>query len=314
MTDKEYYWNNALGWERSRADDFVEYICANDFEHEYKSLIKNLDNESAKTVNRILYRVMNYKNDIRLPLYTNQEQADAYAVIEELQRILKLNDNCYAYGKYFLPINIFDASVIIERLNLDKLENINYFKNKDILDVGAFIGDSALILSEYTDKKVYAFEPTTINYNHMLKTIQMNDSQNIEPVKLGMSNTCGTCEINFAGLSSSIMFDPENDNNTETIEISTVDKYVADNNLDIGLIKVDVEGAEQLMLEGSVETIRKFKPTLLISIYHNANDFFNIKRIIENMNLGYKFKIISQRLNVVVTETMLIAEPPSNGI
>ena len=39
------------------------------------------------------------------------------------------------------------------------------------------------------------------------------------------------------------------------------------------------------------KTIKKDKPVLAISIYHSANDFFYIKRYIEEMNLGYKFYI-----------------------
>lgn len=38
------------------------------------------------------------------------------------------------------------------------ISNLEALKNKDIIDVGAYIGDSALILLEYTNKKVYAFE------------------------------------------------------------------------------------------------------------------------------------------------------------
>ena len=30
---------------------------------------------------------------------------------------------------------------------------------------------------------------------------------------------------------------------------------------------------------------------MLLSIYHNANDFFEIKPLIESWNLGYTFKI-----------------------
>lgn len=308
MNEQEQYWNNVLGWELPRIEEFAEYIRSHDFEKEYKKLVRNLDFESAKAVNRILYRILNYMNDTRFELYTNKEKAEAYAVIEELQRIIKLNENCYAYGKYLLPVNIFEGCVMIERLNLDKLSNINSLKNKDILDIGAFIGDSALILSEYTDKKVYAFEPTKQNYEYLLKTIEMNNVHNIEPVKLGLSNEIKNCKIHYQGLASSIINTSQDDENTEEIQLSTVDKFVFDNNLDVGLIKVDIEGAEQLMLQGAMETIRKLKPVLLFSIYHNPDDFFNIKEIIENMDLGYTFKIIPQKLNVAVTETMLIAE------
>ena len=40
--------------------------------------------------------------------------------------------------------------------------------------MGAYIGDSALILLEYTNKKVYAFEAILLHYKLMLETIKQN--------------------------------------------------------------------------------------------------------------------------------------------
>jgi hypothetical protein len=56
--------------------------------------------------------------------------------------------------------------------------------------------------------------------------------------------------------------------------------------------------------------IIKYKPILLISIYHNKKDFFEIKPLIESWNLGYTFKI--RKLLSDWQEIMLIAEPPNN--
>lgn len=42
-----------------------------------------------------------------------------------------------------------------------------------------------------------------------------------------------------------------------TVPMITVDDYVNNNNLEVGLIKVDIEGAEPLFLEGAKNTIIK---------------------------------------------------------
>ena len=61
---------------------------------------------------------------------------------------------------------------------------------------------------------------------------------------------------------------------------------------------------------GGVNTIITQRPVLLISIYHNIDDFFEIKPWLQNMNLGYSFKIIRPILNYsFFNETMLLAEP-----
>ena len=74
------------------------------------------------------------------------------------------------------------------------------------------------------------------------------------------------------------------------------------------MIKVDVEGAEQDFLRGAINTIKTQKPALLIAIYHSGIDFFTIKTKIENLKLGYKFKIRKATKNRVLEDTVLIAE------
>ena len=88
----------------------------------------------------------------------------------------------------------------------------------------------------------------------------------------------------------------------------TLDEYVQANQLEVGLLKADVEGFEACMLEGAQETIRSQKPTLLLSIYHSAEDFFGIKRLIESWDLGYQFQIKKPSDNSIIVDTTLIAE------
>ena len=60
----------------------------------------------------------------------------------------------------------------------------------------------------------------------------------------------------------------------------------------VSLIKMDVEGYEEQTLLGAEKTIKKYKPVLLISCYHDmqapTGQMFRIKKYIESLNLGYK--------------------------
>jgi hypothetical protein len=94
----------------------------------------------------------------------------------------------------------------------------------------------------------------------------------------------------------------------ESVDVITLDSYVEKHNLEVGLIKVDIEGFEQKFLQGAKKTISSQKPTLLLSIYHNADDFFHIKTIIESWDLGYKFKIVKPADKSILIDTNLIAE------
>ena len=67
-------------------------------------------------------------------------------------------------------------------------------------------------------------------------------------------------------------------------------------------------GFEQQFLKGAENTIKTQKPTLLLSIYHNANDFFQIKPYIESLDLGYKLKIRKPIDGHIRGEILLLAE------
>ena len=91
--------------------------------------------------------------------------------------------------------------------------------------------------------------------------------------------------------------------------MTSLDKYVEENNLKVGLIKTDLEGSEQQFLKGAEKTIKTQRPTLLISIYHTASDFFTIKPLIESWDLNYNFRIVKPLDGEIMLETLLICEP-----
>lgn len=53
------------------------------------------------------------------------------------------------------------------------------------------------------------------------------------------------------------------------------------------LIKLDVEGDEEKALEGGRETIKKFKPKLILSVYHRIDDFWRLIRKVKELNSHY---------------------------
>ena len=298
------------GWEMPYLEKFLQDINSFDLKLLYQNLVKNLDAKSVDTVNSILsrtYKICN-SNEQFVDIFTQNEMAQ----IQDLHKrfwgkLLQLNQDCWALGKYLLPINHFEICVFEDKHCIDML-NTNYFKNKHIIDAGGFIGDSAIVFSDYTSEKVHSFEPTSNNFQNLLKTIELNSKNNIVAVNKALGDKNGSLEL-FANGSASGLLDVHNTQNSEVCEMITLDEYVQHNNLAVGLIKTDLEGAEQLFLRGAATTIKTQRPTLLISIYHTADDFFKIKPLIESWNLNYDFKIVKPLDGQVLLETLLICEP-----
>lgn len=298
-------------------------ISAIDLDHLYRKLIRRLDKESIKTVNRILERVMIYRG-VSLPAnitpeqlqpehipaikFDKKEQKIIHCLLSEFETAIKpLPDGVFQYQNYKLPINHFEVNVFWHQCSVHMLKNKKKIKNANIIDVGAFVGDSSIVLSRYTNHNVYAFEPVRSNYNLMLKTLTLNpELKNIKPLNVALGSENSVSNICFAESSSSFAFDLTN--NHEEVTVLTLDDFVEQNHLQIGLIKVDIEGFEQSFLQGAIRTIKNQRPSLIISIYHNADDFFKIKPMIESWNLGYKFRISKPIDGQILYETVLLAE------
>ena len=148
----------------------------------------------------------------------------------------------------------------------------------------------------------------------MLKTIELNHSKNVVPVKMGLGSKDEKLYIKLfhnhygANRVASNQNVPENSDDYEKVSITSLDNFVEDKDLDIGLIKVDVEGFEPEFLKGAYNTIKKHRPAILLSIYHNTSDFFNLKPLIESWDLGYSFQLSHPVDGGLWGETILICE------
>ena len=293
---------------------YYEQFCTNDINEKYLKLIDGLDTESIKIFNRVLFRIQQhaFKDEINFEV-----DAEEFKDLDKIRRIqnsaVKLNDGLYAYENYVVPTDFYCAASLYYKHFINDVEDKDKIYNGDIIDAGAYVGDSALVLSPYTSKNIYSFEPEAANYEKIKQTIEVNHLKNVIPVKKGLGDTITQGNVNDSIYDFGYSITTEDyDNPKEKIEITTVDAFVKENNLKVGLIKTDVEGFEQQLLKGALETIKRDKPVLMISMYHTFNDYWDLKPMIENLNLGYKFKIRKPAIEDIYADLVLMAEVPNN--
>ena len=293
---------------------FSDAMKREDSAQRFSALISGLDNESRNTVSDIIHRMgmIADGNKSLQDVYTQREQEEFVRMNDEFSsKIVKLNDNLYYYNGYYLPVNQFDSSVFFTRYGIDKLTTLDSVRNKHIIDAGGYVGDTALLFSSYTDKDIHVFEASPSNMDIIRETIRLNHLDNIVPVSKALGEKSGTATFSLGERNScNSLVERPGYNYPDHIEVPvvTLDDYVRENDLEVGLIKVDIEGGEQLLLRGAVETIRTQHPILLISIYHSANDFFEIKPMIEKMCGKYTFRIVKPANPAIALETILLAE------
>ena len=293
---------------------FSDAMNREDSAQRFSALISGLDNESRNTVSDIIHRMgmIADGNKSLQDVYTQREQEEFVRMNDEFSsKIVKLNDNLYYYNGYYLPVNQFDSSVFFTRYGIDKLTTLDSVRNKHIIDAGGYVGDTALLFSSYTDKNIHVFEASPSNMDIIRETIRLNQLENIVPVSKALGEKSGMATFSLGERNScNSLVERPGYNYPDHIEVPvvTLDDYVRENNIEVGLIKVDIEGGEQLLLRGAVETIRTQHPILLISIYHSANDFFEIKPMIEKMCDKYTFRIVKPANPAIALETILLAE------
>jgi FkbM family methyltransferase len=187
--------------------------------------------------------------------------------------------------KYWFNFDIVSMHKLCETLYSDyfDLDILECTKNEVLVDMGAYIGDSAFdFVNTFGDyAKIYAYEVTPRTFEVLKKNLEQ--LKNIYPIQKGL------------GLEESVMYITDTGNGagntvsykgTIAVPIVSLDEDIQE---PVSLIKMDIEGAEKDALLGSIRHIKEEKPKLLISAYHIPNDLFQIPKLVNEIRDDYKF-------------------------
>lgn len=170
-----------------------------------------------------------------------------------------------------------------------EMEKYNPLNGQTILDCGAAYGDTLLLFRTlYPDSQIHSFEAAVSNVEIIEENIRMN---NVENVVINTTFLYKDSEWHLMNKDNGRIVD-KNSENVVKVQTKSIDDYVKENNLkNIGLIKFDIEGAEQNALSGSIETIMEQKPLLYIPIYHLKSDLYEIPRFLESLNMPMSYRL-----------------------
>ena len=193
-----------------------------------------------------------------------------------------LNPNYYPY-----PTNSLKEQYFIDEFK----------HSKRFVDCGAFDGETVNEYFSYNkDGMSISFEPDPKNLEVLNKNIK-NKNALIYP--LGVYSKTDILKFNPLGSGGSI-----EENGELEIAVTSLDETIY--NFKPDYIKMDIEGAEKEALLGAKNIIKDFSPKLAISIYHKAQDLWEIPLLIKEINPNYEFKIRCH--NHLCLETILYAK------
>lgn len=205
------------------------------------------------------------------------------------------NSYFYALPKDYMCRNIFIKGWY-ENEDIEFLHN--YLKNRDdpvFIDVGANFGLYSLAL--YRDcRTILAIEPSSREYHRLTNNLSYNGIHNVLTIPKAASNITDfpvkllIAQDELAGQNAIGRFYYSNtkQKDIEEVDTTTIDYLVDSYNLKkVDTIKIDTDGHELQVLEGSKQTIKRFKPLLLIELpTPEVFEFLRLQRYqhIQNVN------------------------------
>ena len=160
-------------------------------------------------------------------------------------------------------------------------------KKRVAIDIGANVGLMSRVLSKHYDC-VIAFEPSSQNRACLYRNLDIGaNNVIIFPYAVGSEDKLSILEINQENCGGTkIQGDLEN-KNSEKVQLVRLDKLtkIMDSFGCISFIKMDIQGGEVEALKGSLETIQKHRPLMMIEVEEsNVSRLNTIKQIFKQVD------------------------------
>lgn len=183
-----------------------------------------------------------------------------------------------------------------------------FFKNEYAVDIGSNYGIYSFLFSKFF-KKVESFEPIK---KHFIETNNLFSNVKVYNYALGNKEYYGN--INVPIINNRLIYGFSSIHTTfensisEKIYVKKFDKIFKCKSL--AFMKIDVEGYEVEVIKGALESIKKFKPIIMVEIEdrHNEKSFkfaFNqLKKFNYNCYYLDKFKLKEIRSSSVILDRL----------
>ena len=210
-------------------------------------------------------------NSILLDLISNSEleKKDSFIVFSQ-------------FGKIKFPYIEMGSVNSINLFGLDELIIFSYYwrnrkRYKNVADIGANIGLHSIILSK-CGFNVKSYEPDPLHFSILNQNLSLNDVNNVTLFNSAVSDKDGIANfVRVIGNTTSSHLKGSKDNaygdleniSVKTINIDSVFK-------DTDFIKMDVEGAESLIIQSTTsDHWKKTEMILEVGSPRNASEIFN---------------------------------------
>lgn len=178
-----------------------------------------------------------------------------------------------------------------------------------VFDVGANAGVMTAAFAAIV-RQVVAFEPLPA----CIERLKARNLPNVRIVEAAVSNEPGKTTFyedvrpEMSGVASSLqrLEGMEEHQRPITVNVTTIDDFVAQSRLAPDFIKIDVEGFEEFVIAGSMQTIRKCQPVIIFEVWgHNWPRFADT---INALKPFYRFERLSTGKDAISEYASLVVD------
>jgi len=287
----------------------LEYLCG----------ILNDKQSKEILVKIIAYRILGARK-VKLPLNKPKywKQFHQIRKFSSKDKIIKLENSNWKLrfvelNKLGYPIKLYTVlHGVMNQFILKQYQyrNIRIKKEDIVIDAGGCWGDTALFFAEQLSNngKVFSFEFVPSHLKILYKNLNLNPrlKEKIKVIEQPLWSKSKELVYYSAHGPGTNVFSQKDLKHKKKAETISIDDFVSQNKIKrIDFIKMDIEGSESYALRGAENTLKRFKPKLAISIYHSMDDFINIPKYLDGLNLGYNFYLKHNTIHE--EETILFA-------
>ncbi|MFD1157814.1 FkbM family methyltransferase [Roseovarius aestuarii] len=183
----------------------------------------------------------------------------------------------FRVGKQVFPfyMRISDIFIVLEILHEQQYRLQHPIPTRGtIIDLGGNIGASMMwFLGQHPEADYHVFEPAQDNLHFLRRNVQPWPHIHLQEVAVG--DKTGSIDLfhgEFGGMHSTIAVPEDPGCNFETVPVITMADYLETHKITrVDLLKIDVEGAEQVIIDGFGPKIKRVQ-TIIGEVHDNIID------------------------------------------
>lgn len=170
---------------------------------------------------------------------------------------------------------------IFRQINTYLINSNTINRDKNIIDLGAWIGDNSIPWAKNINGIVYAIDPSKDNCDYINAMKILNNIDNMLIIKAVISDSEKIVSTDSDDLHHCSFTNNDSlSNKLQSFSLDTLYKQGIIKN--IGYIHLDVEGMENLVIEGSKKLIDDLKPIITFEQHLDTDNYAEICKKLQN--------------------------------